>query len=92
MGTMAAPEPPEEATVAAEEALPTMRASSLAILVGKEWSDWLEELEEKCRSMSSDIFLLPQKSEEIRNKTSTVRSFLAFPFDRIKMRGKSLIF
>lgn len=41
---------------AAEEALPTIRASSLAILVGKDWSDWLEELEEKCRSMSSDMF------------------------------------
>lgn len=32
-----------------------MRASSLAILVGRDWSDWLEELDEKCMSMSSDI-------------------------------------
>lgn len=40
---------------AVDEALPTMRASSFAILVGKDWSDWLEELDEKCISMSSDI-------------------------------------
>lgn len=44
-----------EEAAAEEAALPTMRASSLAILVGRDWSDWLEELEEKCMSMSSDI-------------------------------------
>jgi hypothetical protein len=35
--------------------LPAIRASSLAILVGKDWSDWFEEFEEKCISISSDI-------------------------------------
>lgn len=38
-----------------DAALPTRRASSLAIFVGSDWSDWLEELEEKCTSISSDI-------------------------------------
>lgn len=44
------------AVALAEEALPTIRASSLAIFVGKDWSVWLEELEEKCINISSDIF------------------------------------
>lgn len=44
-----------EEAAAEEAALPTMRASSLAILVGRDWSDWLEELDEKCMRMSSDI-------------------------------------
>lgn len=41
--------------LANEGVLPVKRASSLAILSGKEWSDWLEEFEEKCITMSSDI-------------------------------------
>lgn len=38
-----------------EGTLPAIRASSLAILVGKDWSDWFEEFEEKCINISSDI-------------------------------------
>jgi len=38
-----------------EEPLPTIRASNFAIFVGREWSDWFEELDEKWMSMSSDI-------------------------------------
>lgn len=39
----------------AEGSLPTMRASSFAILVGRDWSEWFEELEEKWMIISSDI-------------------------------------
>lgn len=41
--------------LAEEAALPVKRASSLASLSGREWSDWLEELEENCITISSDI-------------------------------------
>lgn len=54
----------------AGEALPTIRASSLAIFEGRDWSDWFEELEEKWRSTSSDI-VCPNADELTAQKYSS---------------------
>ena len=46
-----------------EETFPAMRASSFAILVGRDWSDWLDEFDEKCNSISSDMVRFPHKQK-----------------------------